>query len=608
MCGISGIVKFDGSNVNVDDIKLMMSTMNHRGPDDEGVFFENNIGLGFVRLSILDLTTNGNQPMYSNDNRFVIVYNGEVYNYLELKQELKKDFVFKTKTDTEVVLNAFQKWGVDCVKRFNGMFSFVILDKLTKEIYGFRDRFGVKPFYYFQNDKTFIFASEIKSILPLVKNISPNEKIIFDYIAYNRTDHTNETFFENIYKLEHGCYFKLTNDNFFIKKWYNLKDYIRSERKIIEPEEYLNLLTDSIKLRLRSDVPVGVSLSGGLDSSTITSILFDKLKVKNLTSFSSVYNSQKDYDEKKFIDLYKSNLENMLFTYPSKDTFLNDFSDFIYAQTEPVNDVGSYIQYKVMSLVGEHVKVVLDGQGADEQLGGYHNFFGSYYKELFKKGKFSKLFSELSFYAKIHKSNESLKYFIYYLIPKIFKSRFNFQNYGSIEPKFYSKYYSESNIVSNLYHPKDLQSSMVEHFEFKLEHLLKWDDLNSMRFSVESRVPFLDYRLVETSLNLNSNLIIDKGMTKKILRESVKTIVPLAIVNRIDKKGFSNPRAEWYRTYDFKNLILQTLNSDDFKNLKIFNVDDAMKKYKLHLECKHDYSIDIWKWINIHEWYKKFIF
>ena len=157
MCGISGIVNFNGDNVNSDEIKLMMNSMNHRGPDDSGIFLESNVGLGFVRLSIIDLSTMGNQPMLSNDGRYVIVYNGEVYNYLELKQELKKDFLFKTKTDTEVVLAAFQKWGIDCVKRFNGMFSFVIFHKLTKEIFGFMDRFGIKPFYYTYDNNRFIF-------------------------------------------------------------------------------------------------------------------------------------------------------------------------------------------------------------------------------------------------------------------------------------------------------------------------------------------------------------------------------------------------------------------------------------------------------------------
>jgi len=607
MCGISGVINLNGKPVGENDIRLMMEKMKHRGPDDEGVFIDGNVGLGFVRLSILDLSIAGHQPMHSHNNRYVIIFNGEVYNYIEIREELKNDFHFKTGTDTEVVLAAYQKWGKSCLDKFNGMFAFVIFDKNTKQIFAARDRFGIKPFYYYQDEEKFIFASEIKSILPLLKSRSINNSIVLDYVAYNRTDHTNKTFFNGIKKLRHGYTLLINKTKIDFVQWYNLRDKIKDKKTILSRDEYQEILTDSVKLRLRSDVRVGVSLSGGLDSSSITSLVLNKLNLPNISSFSAVYNTNESYDEYEFIKLYSSQMDNMFYTYPSKETFLNDYKEFIGSHSEPVNDVGSYIQYKVMELVSKHVKVVLDGQGADEQLGGYHNFFGSYYKELLNSGKLLKFIKENFHYLSQHKSPEALKYFIYYILPIKLKKSTNKLAKGSINKEFFNSYSKDSSIISDIYHPLSLHDSLIQHFEYKLEHLLKWDDINSMKFSIESRVPFLDYRLVEASLNLPSDLILKNGTTKYLLRESMKDILPKKIVERKDKKGFSNPRREWFKTPEFQELIFDTLNSNDFQNLNIFDVKDATQKYKNHLADKSDYSIDIWKWININEWKKQIV-
>jgi asparagine synthase (glutamine-hydrolysing) len=195
MCGISGIINFKQQPVQEQEIRLMMQKMKHRGPDDEGVFVDNNVGLGFVRLSILDLSPAGHQPMISDDKRFVIIFNGEVYNYIEIREELKTKYNFTTGTDTEVVLNAYREWGRSCLDKFNGMFAFVIYDITTKEIFGARDRYGIKPFYYYMDNERFIFASEIKSILPLIPRAA-NDNAIYDYLLFNRTDHSVDTFFK----------------------------------------------------------------------------------------------------------------------------------------------------------------------------------------------------------------------------------------------------------------------------------------------------------------------------------------------------------------------------------------------------------------------------
>ncbi|MFD2568094.1 asparagine synthase (glutamine-hydrolyzing) [Pseudotenacibaculum haliotis] len=605
MCGISGIINFNNNKVEEKDLRLMMHKMKHRGPDDEGVFIDNNIGFGFVRLSILDLTSAGHQPMHSHDNRFVIVFNGEVYNYIEIRDELKEEFHFKTGTDTEVVLAAYQKWGEACLDKFNGMFAFAIYDKEKQQVFAARDRYGIKPFYYYMDDDQFIFASEIKSILPFIPR-EANLKIIYDYLMFNRTDHRTETFFKNVKKMQHGSFLKLNGKEVTFSRWYNLEERINSDKSLTS-EEYRKLFNDSIKLRLRADVPVGVSLSGGIDSSSITSVLVEDFDLKELNTFSAVYGADEPTDESGYINEYKSSVKNMYYTSPNAETFFEDFESFIDAHNEPCPDLGPYVQFKVMELASERVKVTLDGQGADEQLAGYHNFFSVYYLELIKKMKLLKLLKENVSYFKKHGSLDVLKYLIYYALPPKAQTKISKNIYPSINKSLFDEFKADLSVNKMLYKPKDLNESLVQHFEYKLEHLLRWEDLNSMHFSIESRVPFLDYRLVEATLSLPSSYKIRNGETKHILREALLDVLPQKIANRKDKKGFSNPREKWFRTEMFKKYILELINSEEFKNRGIFDSKIANAQYIKHLNGEVDISPEIWKWINIEVWFRKFI-
>jgi asparagine synthase (glutamine-hydrolysing) len=605
MCGISGIVSFDQKRVDEDRVRVMMQKMKHRGPNDEGTFFHQSVGLGFVRLSILDLSAAGHQPMHDESGRYTIVFNGEIFNYIELREELiALGHRFKSQTDTEVLLHSYMQWGTDFLHRLNGMWAFAIYDSLSGKLFCARDRYGIKPFYYYQSDNEFIFASEIKSILPLIEGRQVNEKSMFDYIIYNRTDHSNETFFSNINKLLHGHYLVIENNQVTITRWYNLKERIQPRQ--ISPQEYLDLFVSSVQLRLRSDVPIGVSLSGGIDSSSIASVLSKRFGLSKLNTFSAVYPGDPN-DESEFINLYKTELKNMHFVSPSADTFWNDYQEFVEAHNEPVNDVGSYVQYKVMELATQFVTVTLDGQGSDEQLGGYHNFFGSYYRELLTTGKWMSLVQENMAYLKHHHSVNALKYFAYFMMPSGVKSRVSKAVYGDVSPEFYDRYKDVSTIQRDLYSPANLRDALVMHFEHKLEHLLKWEDLNSMHFSIESRVPFLDYRFVETTLSLPSSCIIKDGTTKYILRQAMKGVLPEPIRMRQDKKGFANPRAKWFCDDRFKGLINDIIDSSSFHNLGYFNVDDCKRKYASHLKGEGDMSKDIWKWINIYTWHQKYV-
>ncbi len=603
MCGIIGKIDFSKRAIQEETLRKMMQTIEHRGPDDNGVFLDDGVGLGFVRLSILDLSQAGHQPMISDNNRYVLVYNGEVYNYIELRQELEeKGYTFSSGSDTEVVLKSYQEWGKDCLHKFNGMWAFVIYDKETKEIFGARDRFGVKPFYYFKDENSFMFASEIKAIRVALDKLTINDQAVFDYLSFNRTDYGEQTFYNEIYRVPHGHCFTLNlKGEFKLEKWYELEKHCNKKEKIT-PEEYAELLTSSVKLRMRSDVPVGVCLSGGLDSSAIASIVSKKLNIKDIHSFSAVYERGQNGDESEFIEELSPFLENMKYTKPNAKELFDNLSDFVSNLDEPVPTTSIFAQYSVMKLANKHAVVTLDGQGADEQLAGYHYFYGFYFKELLTKLSFVKLFSEMFDYMRLHKSLFGIKTLAFFLLPKRLKMNLNVKKVAYIQNDFYKNHNGNNTVVDGLYSSETLKKSLINHFEYKLEHLLKWSDLNSMRFSIESRVPFLDYRLVEQTLSLQNDSYIKKGMTKYILRESMKSILPEKIRLRYDKMGFETPEDEWFREDFFAEIINEILNNPTEKFKKYIDTEVAKEMYSKHLKRESNCSRDIWKWINLHLW------
>ena len=608
----------------------MMNEMRHRGPDDDGVFLDGNVGFGFVRLSIIDLSNAGHQPMFDKSGRFMIIHNGEVFNYIELRKKLlSKGYSFNSNTDTEVILNSYIEWGPSCLIKFNGMWAFCIYDIKTKKLFLSRDRYGIKPLYYYLENESFIFSSEIKPILSIVKNkILPNNQTIFDYLAFNRTDYNNDTFFKNINRLDHGGfvfidlnpnknYFKTIpweTNNIFSKKmnvstgrWYSLKDEVSKSEAFNDPIEYREMLTSSINIRLRSDVPIGVCFSGGLDSTSIVSTLLKNGNRDNLNTFSAVYSPGQRGDESEFIYHYKDKLKNMHFISPSASDFLNDISTFTKLHTEPFPSTSIYAQYKVMELAKDHAVVTLDGQGADESLAGYHYFFGYYFRELLKQLSFGKFSYETFHYLKNHSSLYAIKAMIFLLLPAKMQISRQIKRRRYIDSAYASQYSDSSSIQQSLFDIDTLHDSLLNHFEYKLEHLLKWEDRNSMAFSLESRVPFLDYRLVHKTLSLPSNSLIRSGTTKRILRESMYGIVSEKIRKRQDKIGFESPEAEWFREPEFRKFINQIIDSESFKDRNIINSTSAKSLYDKHLINKIDASGEIWKMINLELWFRQFI-
>tara|TARA_B100000508_G_scaffold118450_1_gene98508 strand:+ start:15959 stop:17809 length:1851 start_codon:yes stop_codon:yes gene_type:complete len=614
MCGICGIINLNGerhTELQETKVKGMIERMKHRGPDDDGYFTKDQLTFGFVRLSIIDLSEAGHQPFISSCQRFTMVFNGEIYNYIELREELiELGHEFRSDTDTEVLLNSFKEWGDDCFNRFNGMWAVAILDNLSKEVTFSRDRYGIKPFYYSIENDNLYFASEIKPILHcLEEKVAPNDTLIYDYLVHNRTDHTGDTFFRNIKKLQKGEIAKINLGEKSLpvfSKWYDLEENVKRAQPFKTKEEFRESMERSLKLRMRSDVPVGVCLSGGIDSSAITALLAKNLNIPHLNTFSAVYLNNR-IDESEFIDEF--NWENITLNKvsPNSADFMNDLSDFVRGMEEPIPALGPYAQYKVMELATKKVKVTLDGQGADEYLGGYHYFFGFYFKELLLKFKLGKLVKEVLSYFKVHRSFYGIKTMIFLLLPNRTRSLLRFKKAKYISSSFYKKENKNSIVSDSFYSAKTLQEANLKHFQHKLEHLLKWEDHNSMRFSVESRVPFLDPELVEKGLATDPTLIIRNGTTKYILKESMKGIIPDKIYNRQDKSGFAAPQEDWFREKEWRLKVNEIINSDKFKNRKYFNLKYINQVFQDHLDGKVNASKEIWKWINLELWLREFI-
>lgn len=628
MCGIAGIVRFDGKKVNEAQVQSMLQTIKHRGPDDEGIFVEKNVGLGHVRLSILDLSSAGKQPMTDPTGRYTIIQNGESYNYIELREELQAmGYTFKTQTDTEVLLNGYIEWGESVLDRLNGMFALAIYDKEKQTLFIARDRFGVKPLYYHVGEGQLIFASEIPAILKaLLGKPKANENAIFDYLVFNRTDQTEDTFFADIFKLQHGCCMTLNvsglgvsglvvrgKSDLPIRKWYNLAEHVRdlkfqvSNLGIEEAKaKYMELFKKAIELRLRADVPWGVCLSGGIDSSAITATLIREMKKPDVNSYSAVYRKGSWADESEFIKEFEGIVPHMHYVHPDAEGMLAHLDDYVRIQGEPTPTNSPFALYCVLEEASKDVKVILDGQGSDEALAGYEYIPGLYYKTLFTHLKWGRLAKEIVQYAKLHKSWRHVKYMAFFLLPSRMRTKVRVMQRGYIDPEFVAKH-KDSVIADKLYGANTMTEMLVAHFEYKLEHLNKWGDRDTMAFGVEGRSPFLDKDLVEYSIALKDELKIKGGYTKFILREVMKGIMPEKVRLRVDKRGFSVPMDEWYRTEGFQKLVKEILESESFARRGYFKPEEAKKLYERHLRGEVNVAKDIWKWINLEMWFRTYI-
>ena len=603
MCGISVIIN-KKEKVDKSKILKMMDVMEHRGPDDKDFWIDKNVGFGFVRLSILDLSTNGRQPMFLND-RYIIVFNGEIYNYIELKKDLiSKGYSFNSGTDTEVILAAYDHWGKDCIERFNGMWAFSIYDKLDNSFFISRDRFGIKPLYYSLSDDTLIFSSDIPSILAVSSNShSINDSIMYDYLALNRTNHSHETFFKNIFRLLPGHNAIISNFNIEIEKWYDLESSVQNT--VHNQNDIIPIFKTAINEQLRSDVPIGLCLSGGLDSSSIASMMLEEIKFDDFHTFSAVYDNSFEKNEEKYINLYKNNIKNMHFAHPNVESLIEDLDDFVTAIVEPVTTSSEYAEFKVMQLAQNHCTVLLNGQGVDEIFGGYKYIFGPYLIELMHQKKYFTFFKEWAKYYQVNKDFQAYKSFLFHLLSNKWKNTLIKKNRKYINSDFNERSKLSSELSNELYNANSLLQSSLKHFEHKFEHHLIWADKSGMWFSLETRFPYLDHRFVEYSLSLPADDKIKNGIPKYLFKKSMKKYLPKQIYNRTDKIGYETPEKNWFLNRKFKDLFNDIIITNNSPLSNYFNMNELTKIINMD-ELSEQNAQVLWKAISVGLWSEKF--
>jgi len=628
LCGITGIINLDKKAASKKILGTMNATLAHRGPDDEGYYLDKNIGLGHRRLSILDLSPLGHQPMFYDNKNLVIVFNGEVYNYLEIREELLKlGYKFKSQADTEVILAAYKEWGTDCLPKFNGMWAFALYDRRKNLLFAARDRMGVKPFYYYYDKQKFLFASEIKAILkhPEIK-ARPNDKIVWDFLICGLVDHSEDTFFAGIKELRPGYYLLLKNRKLSIKKFWDLDPEAKIEYRDDKEcaERFRELFIDSIKLRLRSDVPIGTCLSGGLDSSSIVGVVNNFLKKEGKISqlgqwqktFSSVYNDKKypSCDEQPFIrEVVKKTKVRSYLVFPSGKKLVQEIKKVIYHQDYPFSSTSIYAQWNVFRLAKQHqVKVMLDGQGADEQLAGYHPFFGIYWGQLMRNFQTWALIYEAYNYSRYHRTP------FYKVLKDLFIDLARKGIVGDFLARFVKNQWLEYDLFVNSWRNKYQSPLMIQptdnvfknalHSGFKigLVSLLRYEDRDSMAFSIESRVPFLDYRLVEFIYSLPDNQKIRNGQTKWVMREALKGILPEKIRTRQDKIGFATPEAIWMKQELGKDMK-KVFSSDRFNQRGYFVSDKTSEMFAKYLRGENTNYQLFWRLYCLEMWFRVFI-
>lgn len=567
MCGIAGIIQsFTANNKNeawsIQHVKSMMDALGHRGPDGEGLWSnpKANALLGHRRLAIIDLTSTGAQPMHYL-KRYTIVHNGEIYNYPELKETLQKaGYKFRSFSDTEVILAAYDLHKERCLQLFDGMFSFAIWDEKEQVLFAARDRFGEKPFYYHEAGGQFIFASEMKALWAAGIEKKPEEKMLLNYLTlgYVQNASDNElTFYKDIYSLPpaHYLIYRPGMKASVLHKYWKLD----KEAKIqISPataiEKFKQLLLTSVTRRMRSDVPVGSSLSGGLDSSSIIAMTEQLNPSGSNSTFSAVFPGF-EKDESPFIQEVTNRYGLKNFTVnPAPSQLLDDFEKLCYHQEEPFSSSSIYAQYKVFELAaGRQVKVLLDGQGADETLAGYHKYIHWYLQELISHNKFSRAKKERLAFEKngIH-IPWGVKNYIAALMPGHAAILLEKKEYHKtishpfIDHDFLK--YARGKEWEGIHKPIVTKLNDILNFncmENGLEELLRFADRNSMAHGVEVRLPFLNHELVQFVFSLPSKYKIHDGWTKWILRKTMEPVLPEKIVWRKDKTGYEPPQKQW---------------------------------------------------------------
>ncbi len=624
MCGFVAIIDKNQRQVERTILQQMADTIAHRGPDDEGHFLADNIGFYHKRLSIIDIQT-GQQPMSSGP--FTIVFNGEIYNYIELRKALQtRGHRFKTSSDTEVILKLYDAYGVECVDKLNGMFAFLLYDRNRRQIIAARDHFGIKPLYYYVDEKQILFVSEIKALLhhPEVESM-PDFEAIQDYITYQYVM-SEKTFFKNIFKVLPGRYQIVELDSLkvqTVKYWkpnFEVDLHHTEEYFIVKLRE---LLDDTVKIQMRSDVPVGAYLSGGIDSSIVT-LLAAQVYGDQIKTFTGAFKEGIDFNETRYArEVIQASQAESFEIYPSEDEFIDLMPKLVYHMDEPCAGPGLFPQYMVSKLASQKVKVVLGGQGGDEIFGGYTRFVVAYFEQALKGAIFrtTEEGEHIVSLKSILPNLTALKGYVpmiqafwrenlfepmdqryFRLIDRsggelgIFSDDFNRSFDSQAVFRRFQRVFNNQNTKS--YYNKMVNFDMVA----SLPALLHVEDRVSMANSLESRVPLLDRRIVDLVTRMPPAMKFKGAELKYILKKAVKDFMPQTILERTDKMGFPVPLHIWakHRARDFfKDVLL----SNACRQRGLFNISEVEKL----IEQENAYGRRLWGLLNIELWFRTFI-
>lgn len=619
MCGISGILRRDLKTVDVGEIVKINETLFHRGPDYGQVQLFDHVALGHRRLSIIDLSNEANQPMFSKDNRYVIVFNGEVYNFKEIKQELlANNFSFITSSDTEVVLNAYIHYGVKCFEMFNGMFALAIFDKFTKQLVLARDQFGVKPLYYYWGEDVFIFGSEIKAILSHenLRKDGVNSQALAEYLWFGNPMGDN-TIYKNIVELDGGCYMEVSETSKIIKRYFDINKIAQIKpTEEVAIKEIKRLFEESVQRHLVSDVPVGVLLSGGIDSSAITAFA-SKHYDRKLTTFSVAFDFAQGPNEldraAEIAKMYNTDHHEV---HISGNDVIDVIEELVAAHDEPFGDAADIPLYLLTRKLSNTIKVVLQGDGGDEFFGGYSRYKTLQNADLWSKFswmsgvvkgfgiKNTKALRFQRFLDAISHRDKSVRNALLLTMESEHNHPFRIlnnkilQDLNGTDPfkrykEVYSNFSKEIDPIQALFYT-DTQIILKDTFFEKV-------DKSTMASSIEVRVPFLDKCLTEYMLSLPASLKVKNGVQKYLLKKALEGTVPNNILYG-KKTGFSVPYGYWLKTSlsgYFMSQISTSLVS------RYLDLEEIKKLYKLHIENKGNYDFLLWKTLIFAVWINK---
>jgi asparagine synthase (glutamine-hydrolysing) len=621
MCGIAGIVWNETHHRGAGaDVAAMCAVLSHRGPDAEAHYVSGPVALGHRRLAILDLSEAGTQPLASHDGRFVIVFNGEIYNYLELRAELTQlGSHFRTQTDTEVILEAYRCWGSDCVSRFNGMWAFALYDTAQEVLFLSRDRFGIKPLYYLFDRDSMVFASELKAILavrPMERR--PHSAVLARFVPGGAFADGEETFFANIRSLlpAHNAIYDVRRGSWTTRRYWSIEpERFAASLGSADPVEVLReLLWSAVRLHVRSDVPVGTCLSGGLDSSLVV-CLMGRLRSAPVHTFSAIY-ADKECNEKRYVDAINGHADTFpcpVHPEPEGD-LVRDLTAITWHQDGPTAGPGVYTQYHVMRRAGRDVKVVLDGQGADELFAGYLWYFGAHLLDLAQHGRRGRI-KALALQAAIcwHWGGAT--------VPPVFDHGWN----ARLQRLLRRKVASPATVGGDLLYPEFAvraselppAPAMPGHGHLdrllcdqltrsSLPALLHYEDRNSMAFSLEARVPFLDYRIVELALALGTEHKISSSWTKWVLRQAAAGILPRRVRWRRSKLGYPTPMARWFRKPSERVDVEDVLFSRRLAERELVRPEVLRRVWELH-QAGQDHSWLLYRVLTMELWHRHFV-